>query len=356
MSGGGEILNLRPSSFSSFSNTFTWKIPLENWTKAALGNHIILKFRTYLPPDQTRVKWFIAVYPRGSDDNDFTHIEVLLGVERNGVDSEDFPECQMETAYRFRPIGETKPFDMYSSPTYESGQFTETEYIDENETSSLKETYLVGSVEETADKGFLIFEFAIKTVAGPEPQFQPSLSRQRQLFIDNLSGKDETAGDVKLICDGKEFSCHKLLLTSQSPVFRAMFAHDSKENADNVVNIEDCSQQVVQEFLVFLYHAKLRDDPFTSAEVEVVIGLVHFASKYQMDMLLDICKDLLLDIMDLDNAMKLMVVVKKYPEMSEVCEKVGCFMKKNISVIMKKEGWSEFYVNNQSLVEELLLM
>jgi len=351
-----EILNLRPSSYSSFSNTFTWKISLEDWTKVVLlGKHIVLKFRSYLPPDQTRVKWYIEVYPKGSRDNDFKYIEVLLGVERDGVDSDVIPQFQIEYAYRFKQIGETKPFDMFSSPTYEACHSTETEVM---ESVYLKDTYLVGSVEDTAVKGFLIFEFAIKTDAVPEPQYQPSLSRQRQLFIDNLTSKDEdeAAGDVKLICDGKEFSCHKLLLTSQSPVFRAMFAHDSKENADNVVTIEDCSQQAVQEFLVFLYHAKLRDDPFTSAEVEIVIGLVHLASKYQMDLLLDSCKDLLLDIMDLDNAMKLMVVVKKYPEMSEICDKVGCFMKKNISVIVKKEGWSEFYVNNQSLVTELLLM
>ena len=212
-------------------------------------------------------------------------------------------------------------------------------------------------MEETADQGFLTFEFEIKTVAAQAVQFQPSISRQRHLFMDKLgTSNDESSGDVKLICDGKEFSCHKLLLTSQSPVFKAMFAHDSKEKAENAVTIDDCGHQAVQELVFFLYHAQLKRSAYTSAEVEVVIDLVHLASKYQMDLLLNSCKYVLLDIMDLDNAMQLMVVVSKYPEMSDICVKVGSFMKMNISAIVRKDGWSGFVVNNPSLVTELLLM
>ena len=148
---------------------------------------------------------------------------------------------------------------------------------------------------------------------------------------------------------------NKLLLTSQSPVFKAMFAQDSKEKADNCVTIDDGSPEAIQEFLFFLYHAKLRRIPFTSAELEVVFGLVHLASKYQVELLMNICKDVLMEILDMENVLQIRMVIDKHPELIEISGMVDSFMKENIEEIVVKDGWSEFVVTNPSLVTQLCL-
>lgn len=59
--------------------------------------------------------------------------------------------------------------------------------------------------------------------------------------------------DVTLAFAGKEFSAHKLILSSRSAVFKLMFQHDFKEKLENRVDIPDIDGEVGQEFLSFLY-------------------------------------------------------------------------------------------------------
>ena len=161
-------------------------------------------------------------------------------------------------------------------------------------------------------------------------------------------------GVVKLICDGREYSCHKLLLISQSPVFRAMFAQDCTENSGSSVSIQDCSPEAVQEFLFFLYHAKHSLAQFTSGHLEFVFNLVHLASKYQVELLMASCKDVLLDIMNMDSVLKIKVLADKFPELKPITFMIVTFMKKNITEVVKKEDWVEFCVNNVSLLSEFI--
>ena len=63
----------------------------------------------------------------------------------------------------------------------------------------------------------------------------------------------------------------------------------------------------------------------------------------------------MLKIMNVDNVIKLKVVVNKYPEMSDISVNVRTFMKKKINSVVKKEEWSQFVIDNPTLVTELLI-
>merc|ERR1719186_1874999 len=216
----------------------------------------------------------------------------------------------------------------------------------------LEDSYEVGSVEDRAVDGFLTFEFEIRTYLAPKLKFQNTTDKQE--FVNNFE-EFHFDGDVKIFCEDKEFRCHKLLLTSQSPVFKAMFDQEnSKESIENTVDIQDCTPEAVEDFLFFLYNAMLRSFRFPSANLELMFGLVHLSSKYQVGQLMPSCMDFLMDIMTVDNVLKILVVVDRYELGSPISSMVREFMKENIEVIVDKEEWGDF-VADPSFVKDFIL-
>lgn len=65
--------------------------------------------------------------------------------------------------------------------------------------------------------------------------------------------------DTKLLVRGKEFPVHRAVLSARSPVFEKMFDHDCKEKINGVVDIDDLSQDVCEQFLKFIYADKVDD-------------------------------------------------------------------------------------------------
>jgi len=66
------------------------------------------------------------------------------------------------------------------------------------------------------------------------------------------------------------------------------------------------------------------------------------------------CMDYLMDIMAVDNVLKIFVVVDRYKLGSHISNMVREFMKKNIAVLVDKEEWGDF-VADLSLVKDFIL-
>eukprot|EP00092_Neocalanus_flemingeri_P017407 GFUD01018829.1.p1 GENE.GFUD01018829.1~~GFUD01018829.1.p1 ORF type:complete len:369 (+),score=80.43 GFUD01018829.1:55-1161(+) len=337
---------------ASSSSVFSWKISLGDWTMCSEGQSLRLQFESKVPPDGEKIMWTLSIYPKGELlEEETTNVLVALQFKKEDYydDAEDMAQFQIETAYRIRKSGQTRPMDMSKSRSLCS---THTSIFKESDSFWLEQSYLVNSVEDRAVDGFLTLELEMRTYAAPKLQNQVTVSKHK--FLNNFEKfYVEAGGDVKIVCGGKEFHCHKLLLASQSPVFKAMFEVDSKENKENCVHIADCTPEAVEEFMFFLYNAMLRPAGFTSTDLELMLGLVHLTSKYQVSVLMASCLDVLMDIMDVDNVLQIMVAVDKYQVagIETVCE----FMKENIAVIVIKEDWGEFVVNYPMLVKDLIL-
>eukprot|EP00092_Neocalanus_flemingeri_P097444 GFUD01124189.1.p1 GENE.GFUD01124189.1~~GFUD01124189.1.p1 ORF type:complete len:346 (+),score=70.71 GFUD01124189.1:110-1147(+) len=333
------------SSFTSSSSTAqAWKLSLKDWASVHEADYLDIQLTTEQKlshGDNKEVAYSVGVVK----NCDEMSVLLMLANTRNSEDA--IPKIQIETAYRIRKPSDSKPLEMYSSRSYET--FHGTELIPRD--GKLKSIYDVGTAEGRSQNGFFTFEFEIRIVSTPEKKFQDSGLKQKQIFMKNFESFYGESGDVK-ITGGKEFACHKLLLTSQSPVFRAMFAHDSKENAESTVPIDDTTPEAVEEFLFFLYHGRLQRVPIAS--LDFASCLVHLASKYHMGVLMGICKDILVDIVDVSNVLKMMKMVDKYPELSEISVKLGSFFKENFEVIVINDDWSEFMATNPALVTNLL--
>merc|ERR1712192_94018 len=122
--------------------------------------------------------------------------------------------------------------------------------------TAYKIRYEAGEVEKMADKkGIITLEFEMRTFPAPIKKFQNSASRIK--FLNKLKEVDSESGDVDLNCHGKRIPCHKFLLISQSPVFKAMFESDSRESQENIVNIVDSTPTALKTFVRFLYSGNL---------------------------------------------------------------------------------------------------
>ncbi|XP_044021037.1 speckle-type POZ protein-like [Aphidius gifuensis] len=98
----------------------------------------------------------------------------------------------------------------------------------------------------------------------PDPMIQLRSYKLHKTKINRplLSGllsclQNEKFCDIVLEVDGKELKAHKMILSIKSPVFSAMFDHESmKESRDNRVVIEDMDADVVKQMLEYIYTGK----------------------------------------------------------------------------------------------------
>ena len=69
--------------------------------------------------------------------------------------------------------------------------------------------------------------------------------------------------DVKICCEDKIYGCHKLVLISQSEVFKRMLSSKMKEATSGEIKITDISAKTMKDLLFFMYHGNLNDITIT---------------------------------------------------------------------------------------------
>ena len=83
--------------------------------------------------------------------------------------------------------------------------------------------------------------------------------------------------DVKIICDGKNFDCHKNVLGSQSDVFETMFLNlDMTEATSGEIKIEDFKAETMETFIYYLYNEEVKDVNLINTD------LLHVADKVRI--------------------------------------------------------------------------
>ena len=124
------------------------------------------------------------------------------------------------------------------------------------------------------------------------------------------------------------------MLASRSDVFRAMFAHDMKENQLGVVQIEDSEPQVVKQFLAFIY-----TDHFDDTSFATVSRLLPLAEKYNVKRLCSLCEQSLLSNMNADNVSDIAVIGQVY-NVSLLKNKAIEYISQYPDRVMRTPGWT----------------
>ena len=101
---------------------------------------------------------------------------------------------------------------------------------------------------------------------------------------------DGELSDVKIHCGGKVFSCHKVILSGQSEVFKNMLFGNSIEATSGKIEITDISASAMENLLFYVYHedidgAKITGDLLVAANKYDISDLVNFCVKFLGDYL-----------------------------------------------------------------------
>ena len=91
--------------------------------------------------------------------------------------------------------------------------------------------------------------------------------------------------DVTIVCQGKEFPCHKAILAGRSQVFEAMFSPNFKEGIENKVEVVDVAADVLEKILRFIYRGDIWDLKEGAADILVA------AEKYALVDLKEMCEE-----------------------------------------------------------------
>ena len=93
-----------------------------------------------------------------------------------------------------------------------------------------------------------------------------------------LASPEDMFSDMKLLCGERrvELLCHTNILAARSPVFQAMFMHDTAEAQNKVVEMTDVEPEVAKEMLQYIYTGNTTS---TGMEAELLAA----ADKYRLE-------------------------------------------------------------------------
>ncbi|XP_065205297.1 speckle-type POZ protein B-like isoform X8 [Planococcus citri] len=144
--------------------------------------------------------------------------------------------------------------------------------------------------------------------------------------------------DVVISVNGKDFPAHKVALAARSPVFHAMFKHNTKENQLNRVDIEDINEQVVGEMLKYIYSGKC-------ANLDMFAGqLLAAADKYDLYRLKMMCANSLLERLTVENAVRVLALADMHG-VNELKNEVIKFIVSKPTEVFATEGWKSIRSN-----------
>ena len=147
--------------------------------------------------------------------------------------------------------------------------------------------------------------------------------------------KDEVLTDTIIKCQDKEFKVHRVVLASQSPVFRAMFEADMKEKQSGVIEVSDITPEAMSDLVTYLYTGTAPNLKTLARE------LLEAAEKYQLARLLMICETEQGDKMKEAGVIGTLILADLH---GRVCLKKACleYICLNSARVFETSEWEDF--------------
>jgi len=121
---------------------------------------------------------------------------------------------------------------------------------------------------------------------------------------------DTDFSDCRIVCSGRVFPCHRVVLASASPVWRAALLSGFKESFDARIDIEDAEPIAVEALLSYIYNGVLDQDHAAD-----VLPLAH---RYQIHELIKVCASSILKNINQQNVVDVVSVMREFTEHEEV--------------------------------------
>ena len=153
----------------------------------------------------------------------------------------------------------------------------------------------------------------------PTPHVAVTESTSLQLIEDHVKNffNNEEFHDVIFLVEGQRVFGHKMILSSVSDCFRAMFTAGFREASDMEIEIPDCSHAGFLAVMEYIYtgNVSIQGD-------QLVIEVLELADRFFLNHLKQMCEDMLQKIVNADSVEYLLSVAQRANSMQlqAVCE------------------------------------
>ena len=155
--------------------------------------------------------------------------------------------------------------------------------------------------------------------------------------------------DCVIVCQGREFNCHKMILAGRSPVFNATFTHDMEESKSGRIVINDLDADTVGKMLTYIYSGKISGTGQGKISGKMLLAA---ADKYNLPGLKSLCEDALSKTMTIANVLD-MLLLADFHKAERVKALAIDFVIKNAQEIVSQEGWSKKLEKFPSILSDM---
>ena len=161
--------------------------------------------------------------------------------------------------------------------------------------------------------------------------------------------------DVKILCNGKTFKCHKNVLSCQSEVFKTMIKNKAieydlnknkslTEKKTGIMKIEEnaFSSDVMEQMLYFVYHDKIKDAKMINTD------LLLAANKFNIQGLLNECCKHFESTLSLQNALDILVLAETTNQ-KNLFDTASRFVGKKLGKLEKSSVYQEMVNENPKM-------
>jgi len=159
--------------------------------------------------------------------------------------------------------------------------------------------------------------------------------------------KEKKSVDVTVHCGDMTFLCNKFMLVARSPVFEAMFQHETLESQTNVVNIKDIEPKVFEEMLLYIQTGEAPNINNIAKELLVA------ADFYQLDQLKISCQEVLSETLEAKNSIEILILSDMHsaPKLKKDALK---FISENMNSVSLSCDWKKELACYPSLQSEII--
>ncbi|XP_066445589.1 kelch-like protein 24 [Eleutherodactylus coqui] len=140
--------------------------------------------------------------------------------------------------------------------------------------------------------------------------------------------------DATIVTADKRFLCHKVVLSSISPYFRALFVCPMKESASGEVSLLDIPSSVVQVILHFIYTGEV------TFSIDNVVELFTVSSRLQIEPLQDLCSRFLMKNTDSENCLWIYRLALSHNDQS-LLDVTMHYISQHVTTLSEKEAFSD---------------
>ena len=233
-------------------HTHVWTIG-EFSKKMQMENGMELESRKFsIKVGDKIVDWHVSIYPNGKTDASISHISAYL-VKLSKT------KLSVDVKYTFS-IVDLEGF-ISNSRTHET-TFIQSQGHGDGKKKFISHSNLTNLISD--DTLTIMCEMTIKGGGGVHlvgSGVRSNVEASTKKYMEDM-GNVFHAGkytDVTIVCQGREFPCHKAILAGRSPVFEAMFSNNFKEAEENKVEVVDIDADTFGDMLIFMYSGKVEN-------------------------------------------------------------------------------------------------